>query len=81
VGWRIYKKILDLFPSPNPLVFYFHLHDLWRVDTFNRLALIHKFRYLGSSSDETKTLEDFLKYLKAKKYKFITIGELASNYL
>jgi peptidoglycan/xylan/chitin deacetylase (PgdA/CDA1 family) len=81
IGWKIYKKILDLFPPPNPLVFYFHLHDLWRVDTFNRLALMHKFRYLRGSSDETKVLEDFLKYLKVKKYQFITIGELASSYL
>ena len=81
IGWRTYKYILDLFALPTPLVFYFHLHDLWRVDAFKRLPLIYKLRYLRSSPDGLNTLESFLQYLEAKKYKFISIGQLAESYL
>ena len=79
VGWRFYKFCFRIFPSPNPLLFSFHLHDIWRLPAYHKLSLPWKILYANNAKNGTKTIEDILKYLTRGNYKLITIGQLAER--
>ena len=70
-----------MFPFPNPLIFSFHLHDLYKVSAFKKLPFNWRLKYIRNQERGIDLFEDFLVYLKERGYKFTTIEQVANEYL
>ena len=80
-GWSFYKMLFKMFPFPNPLIFSFHLHDLYKVSAFKKLPFNWRLKYIRNQERGIDLFEDFLVYLKERGYKFTTIEQVANEYL
>lgn len=79
-GWSFYKLLFNIFSLPNPLIFTFHLHDLWRVENYNDLPFSWKLKYIRNKKNGLFVLETFLKYLTSEGFEHKKLSELINNY-
>jgi hypothetical protein len=81
LGFKIFIACFQLSDSLSsnqlPMVFIFHLHDLFISESSKNLSLFWRFIYSRNSKLGLQYLEDFIIYLKKEKFEF----EQISNYL
>lgn len=79
LGWDFYKFLFNVFGLPNPLIFSFHLHDLWNSSNQKSLPISWKARYFRNKDKGLLFLENFLIYFQSKGYTFITMNKLVTR--
>lgn len=79
-GLNFYKFLFENFTLPNPIIFSFHLHDLWRVPAYEKLPLNWKLKYARNKENGVNALENILNYFENQGYKYQTLGQIARLY-
>ncbi|MBU0634135.1 MAG: polysaccharide deacetylase family protein [Candidatus Omnitrophica bacterium] len=72
------RSNLDIFYPSDPLVLYFHLHDLFKTAAFKKLPLLWKLFYFNKEYYCANLHKEFIRLitnLRNKGYKFLTIQE------
>jgi peptidoglycan/xylan/chitin deacetylase (PgdA/CDA1 family) len=78
-GWSFYQKLISRYGLPGRVVFGYHLHDLWTSSVFDRLPFFWKKIYQKNQSSGLDYLENVLRLLSSRGYKFTTLGSIAKQ--
>lgn len=79
-GPKFYKFLFSNFAAPNPLIFAFHLHDLFVSFAYDKLPLRWKLIYARNKEKGLETLDSFLSFLEGQGYTFSTLKEIVRDY-
>jgi len=78
---RAYTSLISIFGLPNIVVFDFHLHDLFRSESFDKLPMKYRIVHNRNASEALEIFDAFVALLRSKGFNFLTMSELADKLL
>jgi hypothetical protein len=84
VGKKLFLILDKLFKMPDPLIFEFHLHDIFLTKSVNELPAMWQRLYFHNHKSGGGSLNMFsfiLERLISKKYRFINLDSLYNLYV
>jgi hypothetical protein len=78
---RAYTFLMSIFGLPHIVVFDFHLHDLFKTESFEKLPMKYRIIHNRNASEALGLFDTFVALLGSQGFNFLTMSELADKLL
>lgn len=78
---RAYTSLITIFGLPDIVVFDFHLHDLFKTESFEKLPMKYRIIHSRNASEALEIFDTFVAFLRSQGFSFLTMSELADKLL
>ena len=75
-----YDVLIKAFGLPHIVVFGFHMHDLFKTESLDKLPMKYRVIHNRNASQALVIFDSFLSLLRGKGYIFTTMGQLAERF-